>query len=132
MLVMGRSPEEVTHSLALTIQTLTRAGYIINVKKSDLSPTQDLVYIGGRFVTTAGCVFLLEEGRVALTRCVRAFMQMSKMYPAKTGLQLLGLMASTIPMVEGAGLHIRPVPWFVKSLWSASKGFKFLIMMKTI
>ena len=38
MLVMGRSPEEVMHSLTLMIQTLTRAGYIINVKKSDLSP----------------------------------------------------------------------------------------------
>ena len=54
ILVLGNSPQEVRQSLTLVILTLTRAGFIINVKKSDLTPTQDLVYIGGRFMTNLG------------------------------------------------------------------------------
>ena len=42
ILIVGSSPAEVHRSLTLTIQALPRAGFIINIKKSDLTPTQDL------------------------------------------------------------------------------------------
>ena len=43
LLITGESPQQVLWALNLTIQVLTRAGFIINVKKLDLTPTQDLV-----------------------------------------------------------------------------------------
>ena len=49
ILILGELPREVEQLVQTTIQVLTRAGFIVNLKKSDLTPTQDLVYIGARF-----------------------------------------------------------------------------------
>ena len=38
------------------MSTLSQAGFIVNLKKSLLTPTQDLVYIGGQFNTAQGRV----------------------------------------------------------------------------
>ena len=51
ILLLGESPRELEQSVQTTHQVLTRAGFIVNLRKSDLVPTQDLVYIG----TRAGC-----------------------------------------------------------------------------
>ena len=59
ILIIGRSPQEVLDSLRLIMQDLTCTGYVINIKKSDLTHSQDLVFIGGRFVTLRGMVLLL-------------------------------------------------------------------------
>ena len=40
------------------MQDLTCTGYVINIKKSDLTHSQDLVFIEGRFVTLRGMVLL--------------------------------------------------------------------------
>ena len=130
ILVTGTSPLEVSRALSLSIRTLTAAGYVINVKKSDLSPSQDLVFIGGRFITPKGRVFLPEDRRRALIQCVRAFMQVGRSFPARAWLRLLGLLASTIPTVALARLHMKPVQWFVKFRWSARRGLRFPIMTK--
>ena len=49
ILILGKLPHEVEQSVQTSLQVLTRAGFIVNLKKSNLPPTQDLVYIGARF-----------------------------------------------------------------------------------
>ena len=44
--VLVHSPNETVQALALTILTLISSGFLRNVKKSDLNPTQDLVNMG--------------------------------------------------------------------------------------
>ena len=129
-LIVGSSPEAVLRSLTLTIQALTRAGFIINVKKSDLTPTQDLVYVGGRFRTRVGRVFLPEDRKLALIKFVQVMMRVGMYFPALGWLRLLGLMASTITTVDMARLRMRPIQWFVKAAWLPDQGFSFPIMMK--
>ena len=121
VVLMGNSPQEVLHALKMTIQAFALAGFIINVKKSDLTPTQDLVYIGGRFRTDLGRVFLPEDRVEALVRAVRAFMRVGQLHPARLWLQLLGLMAATITSVLQARYRMRPLQWFLKRRWSASR-----------
>ena len=53
LLILAPNPSELRHAVLMTIQAFTWAGFTINLKKSDLHPTQDLVYIGGRFRTWA-------------------------------------------------------------------------------
>ena len=43
ILILGELPHEVEQSFQMPLQVLTRAGFIVNLK-SDLAPTQDLVY----------------------------------------------------------------------------------------
>lgn len=113
-LIVGTSPQATLDALSLTIQVLTCAGFILNVKKSDLTPTQDLVFIGGRFKTAEGTVFLPEDRRVALIRVVHSFLKPGVLFRVRAWLQLLGFMAATIPLVQYAHLRMRPIQWFVK------------------
>ena len=119
LLIVGRSPLHVQLALRLVIATLTHAGFIINLKKSDLRPVQDLVYIGGRFCTAISRVFLPEDRRVALQCVVRSFMRVGQYFPARRWLQLLGFMAATLSTVASAHLRMRPIQWYLKQQWRA-------------
>ena len=120
LLIVGATPPHVHQSLRLVLATLTYAGFIVNLKKSDLTPVQDLVYIGGRFCTNVSRVFLPENRRSALCRAVQVFMKVGTYLQARLWLQLLGLMAATIPSVAQAHLRMRPFQWYLKSKWRAS------------
>ena len=45
ILILGELPRKVAQSVQTTLQVLVRAGFIVNLNKSDLTPTQDMVYI---------------------------------------------------------------------------------------
>ena len=114
LLLVGRSPLHVQLSLRFTIAMLTHAGFLINLKKSDLLPVQDLVYIGGRFCTAISRVFLPEDRRLALQCVVRSFMRVGRYSPARRWLQLLGFLAATFSSVAWAHLCMHLVQWYVK------------------
>ena len=84
ILLLGSSPEEVVHALQVTIHAFTSAGFIINIQKSDLTPSQDLVYIGGRFCTRIGRVLLPTDRRDALIRVVQTFFRVGARHPARS------------------------------------------------
>ena len=44
LLVMGEPAEEVAQTVQETIQVLLQAGFVVNLKKSELMPTQDLIH----------------------------------------------------------------------------------------
>ena len=46
ILILEDLPNEVEQSVQVTLQVLIQAGFIVNLKKSSLTPTQDLVYEG--------------------------------------------------------------------------------------
>ena len=119
IIILGDSPREVQEALEMTVQVFTSAGFIINLKKSDLTPTQDLVYIGGWFRTLLGRVFLPEDRRESLIRVIRSFKLVGKMHCARSWLQVLGLLAATIPSVHQARLRMRPIQWHVKQRWES-------------
>ena len=117
ILILGDSPQQVQQSLQMTIQVFTQAGFIINVKKSDLVPTQGLTYIGGHFDTRLGRVFLPVDRKHALVAAFRSFARVGAYHPARLWLQVLGLMAATISSVALARLRMRPIQWYLKSQW---------------
>ena len=121
ILLVGSSPEETSWALHLTVEVFTKAGFTINLKKSDLTPSQDLVYIGGQFRTDLGKVFLPEDRRVALTKAIQSFSRVGALHPALQWLQILGLMAATISVVRHARLHMRTIQWHLKRHWKAQE-----------
>ena len=65
----------------------------MNQKKSNLNPTQDLVYIGARFRTDLGRMYLLEDHIDGLLAHVRSFSRVGQYKLTLLFLSLLGLMA---------------------------------------
>jgi len=97
---------------------LTQAGFALNIKKSDLTLTQDLVYIRGRFHTDLGQVFLPENRALALISCVQSFCKVGAYRSAPQFLSMLGLMASTLQVMTYTHLHMHPVQRYVKDHWN--------------
>ena len=60
LLIVGDSEVEVAQFVQKTIQVLVQAGFVVNLKKSKLAPTQDLVHIGARFSMDLGRLYLPE------------------------------------------------------------------------
>ena len=97
-----------------TLDLLSELGFLINLEKSALQPSQNITYIGA--------FFLLEKGLVCptLERIVKIFqaIQLLKREPtAQNFLHLLGLMASCIEIVPHARLFMRPVQLHLLHYW---------------
>ena len=90
----------------------------MNFKKSDLVPTQDLVYIGARFRMDLSRVYLLEDWIDGLLALVRSFSKGGQYRTVLLFLGLLGLMGATLQSVEYAHLHMRPIQWYLKQRWN--------------
>lgn len=129
LLFRAESPQALRRHLQVAQDCLMRAGYIINLKKSSLLPSQDLVFIGGRFDTQSGQVFLPPDRVVALVRLVKSFV-VGAVRPARMWLSLLGLMASTIYLVRNARWAMRPIQLFFLCRWSDRLPLTFPIMVK--
>ena len=129
ILVTARSQSLVLEALRCTMQVLLRAGFMVNLTKSELSPTQDLVYIGGRFRTDLGMVFLPPRRKEALLACVRTFLRVGQYKPAHHFLRLLGLLAACLSVVKLARLHMRPIQWHVKIRWAPHMGLNAPIVV---
>ena len=113
----------------MSLQGLTRAGLIVNLKKSDLTPTQDLVYIGAMFWMDVGRVYLPEEQIDWLLAFVRSFSKVGQYKPSLL-FCLLGLMAATLQLVEYVHLHMRPIQWYPKRRWNhATHGLRYMILI---
>ena len=129
LLVRAESPELLQESLNIALDVLLQSGYMINVKKSQLIPTQDLRYIGGQINTAIGRVSLPKDRREVLTKLAASF-KVGQYKTARTWLQLLGFMASTILVVRMARMRMRPIQLFVLSKWTYPQDlFRTLIMV---
>ena len=131
ILILGDSPHEVKQSVQKTLQVLTRAGFIVNLKKLDLAPhTQDLIYIGARFCTDLGRLYILEAWIDGLLSHVKSFSRLGVYKPAFLFLSLLDLMAATLQLVEYTHLHLHPIEWYLKHCWNhIIHGLRHLILV---
>jgi ribonuclease HI len=86
---------------------LMKRGWLINVPKSILFPTQSLIFIGGDFQTDIGLVSLPGDRFIDLRDCLSELRALSHV-PVRIYLRVLGLMTSTLDVVPYARLHTRP------------------------
>ena len=112
LLIVGSTVGEVQHSLYLTIRYLTQAGFVLNIKKSDLHPAQNLQYIGACFRTDLGRIFLPEIRQQTLLAAATAAQRVGSYFSARTWQVLLGHMAAAMSTVRNALFHMRPLQWF--------------------
>ena len=117
ILITARSRELLVTNVQLVIDTLTRAGYVVNAAKSSLDPSQDKVFIGARFQTHLDLVSLPPARALALATLASTF-QVGKAITARVWLSLLGKMAATLQVTKHARLHMRPIQLHLSSQWN--------------
>ena len=99
----------------VVLNLLSRLGFLVNVKKSALEPSQDLTYIGGNFCLDKGIV-LPTPDRVTKMK-IAAKSLIANRASAREYLQVLGLMASCIEVIPYARLHMRPIQLHLLFWW---------------
>jgi ribonuclease HI len=119
ILIKAPTQNLVKTALGLVMQTLIQAGFIINVPKSQMQPTQDLVFIGARFLTHKSLV-QVPQGRYATLLDTLKKFQVGRWVTARLFLRLLGLMASMIPVVRNCRLFMRPIQLYLLAFWRMS------------
>ncbi|CAC5426838.1 unnamed protein product [Mytilus coruscus] len=100
----------------IVLNLLVKLGFIINLKKSILTPTQKITYIGALFHLDLGMVMPTQERVLKLQKTVKE-MKLKNHATARDFLHLLGIMASCIEMIPYARLHMRPIQIYLLSHW---------------
>ena len=96
------------------LNLLADLGFLINLEKSSLIPSQHITYIGAVFHLDRGIVCPTLE-RIA--KIEQAIHLLKKDPTALNFLHLLGLMASCIHIVQNARLYMRPLQLHLLHFW---------------
>ena len=106
ILIIGASKEECEQNLRITLQLLQEVGFIVNWKKSSLSPSQNFRFLGLLWNTTEGMISLDSLKHSSLV--MRASRIRRSMSPTCHDLQIyLGHLTAAIPAVPLVRLHAR-------------------------
>ena len=114
-------------NLQLTIDSFERAGFLLNYKKSQMQPTQQMEFLGFLIDTAAYTISLTQDKWTGILRCVNTVLDNpSKPITIRFLATIIGKIVATFPCSHDAPLHYRVLDSFkVKSLrlkndkWSA-------------
>lgn len=100
----------------LVLNLLVELGFIINLKKSTLDPSQQITYLGAMFLLNLGIVLPTEERTSKLIASSQAMILQNQVI-ARDFLHLLGIMSSCLEIIPNARLHMRPVQIHLLKFW---------------
>lgn len=115
-LVKSHVQKVLMNQLQETILTLIDLGLVINLKKSQLVPSQQITYLGALFDLQKGLVYPSEDRFQHIQEIIIVIMKQEKI-TARLFLRLLGLMASCIDIIPYARLHMRPLQLYLLCFW---------------
>ena len=106
-------------------------GYIINLKKSDLTPVQDLVYIGARFGMDLALIFLLDPRKDTLISCVLFIWQGRLLQASASVSSAPGPHGGDLVGLQHAHLRMMPIQWYLKDRLSSQHGLNHLVFINS-
>ena len=127
-----RSPNKslLARQTSWLLDIIRRVGFVVNVAKSQLTPTQRLIHIGVEYHLDLGLMFPPMIRVQKFEDNISTLMSV----PITTAyffLSLLGLLSSATDAIPLGRLHLRPLQLYLLSHWApASKDLKALIPVK--
>ena len=115
-LVRAKDPDSCARDVQKLIMLVGKLGWIVNFKKSELNPTQDLEFLGYQFNLREGLVYPNQKKLDKLKILVVSILQGHNTTPRKL-MSLIGVMASMEKTVPLGRIHVRPFQWFLKTNW---------------
>jgi hypothetical protein len=109
-LLRNASKDILKSQMNLLIKNVRLAGWIMNEEKSELSPSQDFIFIGIHFCTRVGLMFPPPDRIVKILSRVRQLSAL-KFCQAREFLSLLGLLNSVADQIPHGRLHIGKFPF---------------------
>ena len=120
-LIRADTPGQAQLHAQTTIKVLQFLGWIINFKKSDLTPSQDFQFIGMQFNTRRFTVAPLPKMRVKV-QSVHQHWMANPNITARDLHRLLGMLVFMALLVRRGRLRLRPVQWWAATAWCQRTG----------
>ena len=98
------------------IQIIQSLGFLLNLKKSDLVPSQKFTFIGMEFMMQQNLVRVPTDRVQNLFLTIKKFLSF-KHVSARTFLSLLGKLSAAADFVTLGRLHLRPLQMCLLSAW---------------
>ncbi|XP_063442613.1 uncharacterized protein LOC134722909 [Mytilus trossulus] len=95
---------------------LVELGFIINLKKSTLDPSQQITSLGAMFLLNLGIVLPTEKRTSKLIASSQAMILQNQVI-ARDFLHFLGIMSSCLEIIPNARLHMKPVQIHLLKFW---------------
>ena len=97
---------ELLRNLDITLHVLKSCGFVINMEKSCLKPTQVLDFLGFRFNTVDYTISLIPEKGEKIRKFAQKLIKMKRVKIRELA-KLIGLFVSTFPATNEGQLHYR-------------------------
>ena len=127
-----RSPDKLllARRTSWLLDVIRRMGFLLNVPKSQLVPTQRLTHIGVEYQLDIRLMFHLMERVQKFEGRIRALIAV-RVTTAYHWLSLLGLLSSATDAIPLGRLHLRPLQHYLLAHWAPmSKTLRALIPVK--
>ena len=115
LILWAESQEELKKSVQLTLLTLEKLGFILNYEKSQLTPCQDLVWLGIRWIPSSFQMALTPQYRERLRESANLAVQM-KLVSRRQIESLQGLIAFACQILPLGRLHAHRLPKILSTL----------------
>jgi len=116
-LIVGPSRSETARVTSVTVSLLESLGWVINMEKSSLIPSQSVIYLGARLDFERGTISASEKRAETLVQLASDF-PLQRQRQAREWLRLLGVMASLVDIIPLCKLRMRPLQFNLLSQYS--------------
>ena len=96
-------------------------GLIVNEDKSELTPSQDFVFVGVHYNLQKGLVYPTQENLTKIQLVIEIFLQALTL-PAIKWQSLIGTLSAQDRVIPWARLHIRPFQFHLQREWNQQSG----------
>ncbi|KAI8499790.1 Phosphatidylinositide phosphatase SAC2 [Branchiostoma belcheri] len=122
ILVIGRSREACREALWAAIELLSRLGFVPNLEKSVLEPSQRITFLGSGIDTTQMVTFLPESKVLELQQLAHDVLTADRGMLARELASVIGRLQATTTSVWLAPLHFRSLQRLLSTVLRVTRG----------
>jgi len=125
-LLKNDDPDSLTSQIVTVLELLDQLGLMINLEKSELTPSQHIEFVGVLYDLAEGRAFPPQTRVDKITARLQDF-QRSSYKSAKEWMSLVGILGSVTDQVPLGRLHVRPLQFHLQEHWNLGKSPSTLI-----
>ena len=130
ILIIGRSREECAAHVQTALSLLLRVGFLVNLPKSSLIPSQDFRFLGFMWDTVLGKRYIDEERRSSIVARAAAAAVAASMTCHRLQV-LLGHLTSVVPAIPLVRLHSRFLQWDLNAVYKSEADARRVVTLST-
>ena len=115
-LIRAPSEQQCTVQTQNLLKLVKDLGFIVNLKKSELKPSQRFDFLGYHFLLDLALVKPTQDRWTKLQEMFHR-LSLKSVISARTLMSTIGLLASTEKTVKLGRMHMRPFQWHLKTHW---------------